>query len=56
MAGSPQTCATCGKELREADEPQHTNGRCYCSAFCALHDEVSRTHQRATVAPAEPRA
>jgi hypothetical protein len=55
MPARPLTCATCGKDPRESAEPRRSGANWYCSAYCALHDEVSKSRPRATPAPAARR-
>lgn len=48
MSEAAPTCATCGKDLRESSERRKSGGSWYCSAYCALHDEVAESHKRTT--------
>jgi hypothetical protein len=48
MSEAAPTYATCGKDLRESSERRKSGGSWYCSAYCALHDEVAESHKRTT--------
>jgi hypothetical protein len=54
MSAPAQTCATCGKDVRESSERRNSGGRWYCSAYCALHDEVAKSHKRTTEVRSAP--